>query len=256
MALSTTGMDTWLRHSNPLVTFTRRRPDGALSRGMGFVYDLLPSGRAVLCTCRHHFLEVENLSSWVLLGGFNRDEQYTPLHTTPFYAPDDRDICFIVADRVINTQRLKLFDSTTYDKWRATKEGILYNCRNAIGENPDSQLWIARQIIGPPRDPTHRVWISIHDQEKAHMLPETDTVELPELRSRGYHEHGYMCMYTRPGFSGSPIWDDRLRLVGMNVRGTYGGDDGDYCGYVYAGDICRAFQVIQPQILKLDRLPR
>ena len=86
------------------------------------------------------------------------------------------------------------------------------------------------------------------------MLPEDDTVELPGLRDHGYIEHGYMRMYTRPGFSGSPIWDDQLRLIGMNVRGTYGGDDGDYCGYVYSGDIRRAFTALRSQMIEIDRI--
>jgi hypothetical protein len=251
----TVNMSDWLYNRNPLVTITRQRSPGVLSRAMGFVYELLPSGRVVLCTCRHNFLEVEDLTAFTYLGGFNREEQYSPFHANPLSAADERDISFIVARRVTMAQRLKLCDARAFDKWHATEEGILYNCRNAIGESVDSQLYVARQTIGPPRNPDHRAWINMHVAEKAHMLPDTDTVELPALRERGYLEHGFMRMYTRPGFSGSPIWDDQLRLIGMNIRGTYGGSEGDYCAYVYTGDIRRAFEDLRPRILEIDRGP-
>lgn len=249
----TMSMIDWLLNRNPLVTFTRQRSVGRPYRSMGFVYASLPSGRNVLCTCRHDFLEVEDLGARTLLGGFNREERYDPLHAIPLYAEDDRDICFIVARRETVVQRLKLLDAVAFDKWHASEEGILYNCRNAIGERADSQFDVAQQEIGPPMDPTHRAWINIRDEEIAYVLPETDTVKLPALRERGYHEHGYICMYTRPGCSGSPIWDDQFRLIGMNIRGTCDGDAGDYCGYVYAGDIRRAFEALRPQILEIDR---
>lgn len=246
-------MNEWLVNNSTLVTVTRRRADGGLSRAMGFVYAVLPSGRVVICTCRHNFLESSDLTAFTFLGGFNREEQYVQLHPNPLYAPDDRDIAFIVTRRMTMAKKLRAFDTRAFDKWHAEGEGILYNCRNAIGEQINTQLFVAQQTIGPPRNPDHRAWISAKDAENAHMLPETDTAELPSLRERGYIEHGYMRMYTRSGFSGSPIWDDQLRLIGMNVRGTYGGDDGDYCGYVYAGDIRRAFMALHPQMLEIDR---
>ncbi len=256
----TVDMNNWLWHHNPLVTISRWPAGGTLSRAMGFVYEILPSGRAVICTCRHNFLESEDLTTFTFLGGLIREEQYQPLHPTPLYAADERDVCFIVAQRVTMAKRLKLFDARAFDKWHATKEDILYNCRNALGESDvdegdDSQLYVARQIIGPARNPALRAWVTIHDAKTAHVLPETDTAELPALRERGYLEHGYMRMYTRPGFSGSPIWDDQLRLVGMNVRGTYGGDHGDYCAYVYAGDLRRALKALYPKILEINRQP-
>lgn len=235
------------------MTITRQRQDRALSRAMGFVYEVLPLGQVVICTCRHHFLEVNDLSEFILLGGFNREEQYIPLHPLPLYAPDDRDIAFIIARRVTKAKKLRAFDTRAFDKWHAEGGGILYNCRNAIGDQEDTQLFVAKQTIGPPRNPTHRAWISLSDVHMAHMLPETDTVELPGLLDRGYLEHGYMHMHTRPGFSGSPIWDDELRLIGMNVRGTNGGKRGDYCGYVYAGDLRRTFETLRPSMIEIAR---
>lgn len=246
-------MNEWLMNNATLVTVTRPRGGGTLSRAMAFVYEVLPSGRVVICTCRHNFLEVNDLSSFTFLGGFNREEQFVPLHPMPMYAPDGRDISFIVTRRVTMAKKLRAFDTRAFDKWHANDEGILYNCRNAIGEQSNTQLFVARQTIGPPNKPGHRAWISAENAETAHMLPEDDTVELPGLRERGYIEHGYMRMLTRPGFSGSPIWDDQLRLIGMNIRGTYGGDDGDYCGYVYAGDLRRTFDALRPQMLEIDR---
>lgn len=246
-------MNEWLLNNSTLVTVTRQLPGGAISRAMSFVYDVLPSGRVVICTCRHNFLECSDLPAFTFLGGFNREEQFIQLHPGPLYAPDNRDIVFIVTRRVTMAKKLRGFDTRAFDKWHAEGEGILYNCRNAIGEQVNTQLFVARQTIGPPQNPAHRAWISAENAETAHILPEDDTVELPGLRERGYVEHGYMRMYTRPGFSGSPIWDDQLRLIGMNVQGTYGGDDGDYCGYVYAGDIRRAFAALRPQMIEIDR---
>ncbi len=246
-------MNDWLLNSGTLVTVTRQRADRFLSRAMGFVYEILPSGRVVICTCRHNFFESSDLTALALLGGYNREEQYVPLHPDPLYASDDRDIAFVITRRVTMAKKLRAFNTQAFDKWHANEEGILYNCRNAIGESPDTQLFVTRQVIGPPRNPAHRAWINVNNTETAHILPETDLIELPGLRDRGYIEHGYMRMHTRPGFSGSPIWDDQLRLIGMNVRGTHGGDDGDYCSYVYAGDIRRAFVALRPRMLEIDR---
>ena len=104
-----------------------------------------------------------------------------------------------------------------------TDHTILYSTRNRC--EPGGRYWAetTRQRVseeGPAycKVSERRSWANILPDSPRHV----------ELQQAGWLRYRQFWMLSRPGYSGSPIWDDNLRLWGMIIRGTEGGKDGDY----------------------------
>lgn len=231
----------WLQSTrNALFCAVRPLGDGGMSRSMAFAYDVLPSGHQVLCTARHVFFQNADLSAHRFFRASLTPTISHPVHATPVYAPDDYDLAFVVLPPTVG--ETKLFNTTHYDQWSPSKEGWLFNTKNSYGEGgyPAAAM---RQWVKPRVNPQDRAWCLL-EQRDTEILP-PDAERVPELRAAGYKEYGYANMRSLPACSGSPVWDPRLRLVGMNLRGERGSDS---MAYLFAGDIHRLYEQSRDQI--------
>ena len=106
-----------------------------------------------------------------------------------------------------------------------------------------------RQSVGPRGK--ERAYVRFLNPQADFLEP--DSPKAAQLLADGCHELGLMRMVSRPGCSGSPIWDPKLNLVGVDVRGTEGGDAGDYVGYVYAADIRECYEAVRGELNEVVR---
>ena len=80
------------------------------------------------------------------------------------------------------------------------------------------------------------------------LHPQRDAAQIKELEDKGWAKMSYMTLFSRPGFSGSPIWDDRWQLYGMGVRGTKSWQStsgGDLLAYYPASAIDRMWSEVR-----------
>ena len=134
------------------------------------------------------------------------------------------DVTFLIAKPIAD------FAPIAFD--RPSRETVLpkmlYNARNIIGSG--SRIYLAVQkgdlqvlseiVMAPP-------WMEAMNsgnQQPKVFTPDAEQ-EIRELEERGWSKLAYMLLYSRPGFSGSPIWDDRWNLYGMGVRGNKSNSD-------------------------------
>jgi hypothetical protein len=126
----------------------------------------------------------------------------------------------------------------------------IYNAKNniAYGSLPlllfaqsNTKVYTDKVIMAPP-------W---RDQRAAgnsriRFVSLTDTDVLAECEALGWSRMSYACFVSRPGNSGSPMWDDQWNLYGMDVRGR-GGREGetDELAYYPASTLDRLWSEIK-----------
>ncbi len=211
-----------LRKRAPVITITRRSsyPSG---RSVGFIYKVLSDGRLVIATARHVFLPERD--AWKYMLGLA--DYVTKLELQKcIYAPKENDdIAFLIAAPAPGFRPIVFGRSRNENAFSRA----IYIARNSIGEGVYPLNLVVQEEVK-----IHHGTIVFRSNDGA----STERVEvkniqrLEELRSEGASELRLAQYYTRPGFSGSPIWDDKWNLQGMSVGGTDGssvnGDQGLY----------------------------
>jgi hypothetical protein len=209
-------------------------------RSMGFVYDVLTSGHQVLCTARHIFSEDSDLRAYHFFQASHTPALTSPVHASPINAPDDYDLAFVVLPPTAN--RTRVLNPTHYQQWSPSTPEWIYNAKNIYSE-ATYPVDVMRQEVQPMNNQKLRAWCLLGGDSE--ILP-TDDKAGPHLREDGYREYGLMNMYSPPGCSGSPVWDENLCLVGMNVKGS---TEGGHCmAYLFAGDIRSLYERSRAQI--------
>ncbi len=243
----------WLKDKrNALVAITRRNEDQSLSRSMGFVIDHLETGHEVICTAKHVFGKEKNLESYHIHQGINGELELAMHHPSPLNAPTDLDISFLISS--VRNEKSLLLDASHYGKWTAPSisqentQSFLFNTKNIIGTSRSAIFDVMRQAQKPY---PHGLKLWSKYENRVVELRADDYEGLPKLKEEGYLEYGLLQMFSTPGCSGSPIWDEDLRLIGMNTRGndlSNKKDNGDLLAYVYNQDLQDTYQSLLPQI--------
>jgi len=208
---------------NPLVgiTIAITKPEPRLFRGMGFITERLGKELRLVATARHVLQPLlENSSSCVLRLGINPARPTSMLLVgQPIEDSDpETDIAFFLARDPTNAPT-QPFSLKTEDapSLRDTK-GTLYNAQNC---------W---SLLGPPYgaevsrqsevSELGRAYCKLSLPHHTHAVPFDDLELQAKLREEDWIECRLLQMISRAAFSGSPVFDDELRLYGMTVRGT------------------------------------
>ena len=208
--------------SNPLVSIStvERSPLGGQQRGsraMGFMIERFTDGLRLVVTCRHVVDQFKPFGRRPVIAFKN------PLPTMLDLVGDpiedllaESDVAFLMV-RDASDASTRPFDLTAPDPAVSTEEA-LYNAKNEC-----------EPVLG-----TYLVQIfrqgSVHEfDEVAFCKYSHPTVEIhhrdhvvihERLCGEGWIQGRLLRMVSRPSCSGSPVWDDELRLYGMNVRGS------------------------------------
>ncbi|HWB33761.1 MAG TPA: hypothetical protein VG753_00350 [Candidatus Paceibacterota bacterium] len=228
----------------PVFTITRRGipPTG---RSVGFVFDTFPDGRHVLASVGHA-LDPENDPRAYRFGLLDAVTELTiEQYLTPNNPADD--VAFFIAKPVEGFDPIR-FERPNNEKFLPA---VVYNSCNAVGSG-GPPLILGRQsdtikihtnlvIMAAP-------WKEMKAEGDARVktLQHTDEEGIRECTEKGWSRMNYMTLFSRPGFSGSPIWDDRWNLYGMGVRGTksWKNEDtiGDFLAYYPASTLDRLWK--------------
>lgn len=241
-------IETTFRRINraPVFTITRRTfpPSG---RSVGFVLDTMPDGRHILCTVGHAFFPEDDPKAYRfglldVVRELEIENYLTPVN------PAD-DISFLVA------KPMKDFSPIIFDRPRNEKfiPKALYNAKNCVGEpGPPLLLGLQTDTIGFHQEvvmaPPWRDQKKQGDASAKLFHPHNDAAQVKEFEDKGWAKMSYMTLFSRPGFSGSPIWDDRWNLYGMGVRGTKNWEStggGDLLAYYPASAIDRLWSEVR-----------
>lgn len=200
----------------PLVTITRRSTY-PVGRSVGFMFKKLADGRLVLATAAHVFHPENDPAAYAIESVDGQGE----FHIDEIFSGTSHDVAFLIV------QPLSGYAPLSFEAPRreTALPKTLYTMRNIIGSG--QRIYLAVQqgdlqvldavVMAPP-------WKeAIESREKPLVFP-TPTPEgwanIARLEGEGWSRFSYMLLYSRPGFSGTPIWDDQWNLYGMGVRGT------------------------------------
>ncbi|HEY0010734.1 MAG TPA: trypsin-like peptidase domain-containing protein [Candidatus Paceibacterota bacterium] len=199
----------------PVVTITRRStfPRG---RSVGFIYRVLSDRKLVVATAKHVLLPERNPQAYEF-ALFDRSADLNIEEWFLFPHGAD-DIVFLVATAVPGFNPVS-FGRPEDEMWLPA---TVYNAKNTLGETR-YPISLFAQKAGM-RIYEDRVF-HLDEEHPRELVKADDTERIAELRQRGYSELRLAQLYTRPGFSGSPIWDDEWNLYGMGSGGTDGASE-------------------------------
>lgn len=226
----------FLKGVNPLVTITivgepslvdRSVP---FSRTMGAVVETYSRGVRLVVTCRH------SLQSWIekphnLVLAFSKPPRVTMLHPIgkPILDPEEEsDIAFLL---VLDAEQTGVTPFALSQQDRVIEGQTLYSAANRC--NPLTRTYdvFKAQQVGT----RELYWRGLYkfSQKVKHFLTEEEIEKYNQMRTEGWRPCRILQMVSRPSFSGSPIWDDHLRLIGVNI----GGSDPSTENYKDRGDV-------------------
>lgn len=213
---------------NPLVTLTFVR-GLEYPRSMGFIVERFEKGLRLVVTCKH-VVRLMHMPSYQKLVFF-KNPKPTALTCLGDPVEDflaENDIAFLVVHDPTNspTQPLPL------DYGLLPINGqTLFSSKNDCEPLKSSYgIHITCQQVEEFQQIAYCKFSSI-DVYSVHM---DNLDERRQRESEGYMPYRKLKMVSRPGYSGSPIWDKDLRLYGMHVRGSAPTD----ANYKETGDIC------------------
>lgn len=187
-----------------------------MGRAVGFVFKKLADGRLVLATAAHVFYPENDPTAYAIESVDGKEFQVDKM-----FSGTSHDVAFLIVRPIPDFVPL----SFETPRRETVLPKTLYTLRNIIGSG--QRIYLAVQqgdlqvldiVVMTP------AWKEgLKGVEKPLLFP-TPTPEgwakIARLSSEGWSQLSYMPLYSRPGFSGTPIWDDQWNLYGMGVRGT------------------------------------
>jgi len=249
-------VERFLKGVNPLVTITvvgeRNAASNSVpvSRTMGAIIEVYPRGVRLVVTCRH------SLQSWVgkphgLIPAFSKPPRVVTLR--PLGGPimdteEESDVAFLLVQDTEQTG-VTPFALTRQD--RVIGGQTLYNASNQCDPIARTYEVFKAQQVGT-RELCWRGLYKFSEKVK-HFLTEEETEKYNQMRTEGWRPCRMLKMISRPSFSGSPVWDDRLRLVGMNIGGSHPGTEnydlrGDVAICIPVSELFEARRRVEPLI--------
>ena len=239
--------------ANPLVMICVYGPEDPIKgrqffRSMGFVCERLKDNLKLVVTCRHSLLELKKYQQGCVVMK-NPNVNVLKVMGEPIEDTNpETDIAFMVVEDPFNspTQPFMLSEENPP---LVVKDQMLYNA-SAKDVNPFMRSFnpfIARQQVGEE----HRAAYCKMSETATNWMPFTNVELQQKLEGEGWIRCRMFNMVSRKGFSGSPIWDDELRLYGLDVRGSSPGDGffeelGDQVVCLPTSELYKARQRIQP----------
>ncbi|HSX24686.1 MAG TPA: hypothetical protein VLG69_01840 [Candidatus Andersenbacteria bacterium] len=140
----------------------------------------------------------------------------------------ESDIAFLLVHDPLNapTQPFTLHAGN----FQITDGMTLYNARNQC--DPFRRTYKVDVTSQTVRDRRQIVFCKF-SQKNTHVVPIENLNERVQFEQQGFIGCRALTMVSRPGYSGSPIWDNQLHLYGMDVRGSTPSDN----AYAEDGDI-------------------
>ena len=204
---------------NPLVALTLFPKDamatGRFIRGMGFISEKLGGNRRLIVTCRHAFMEYGDGCRLFVAMKNPRQNELKVVGRPILDSNPENDIAFLVVRDHKNAQVRPL---EIKEEDPPISEGMtLYNAGNQT--NPSVELCDFHVLRQPIRE--RRAWgFTKCSDPGTENVAWDDQDRQAELIQNGYMKCRSLNMISRGSFSGSPIWDEELRLYGMDIRGS------------------------------------
>ena len=224
------------KYTNPLITVSIIQGGTSVGanvgRSMGFVIERLEDDLRLVVMCRHSLTGKQRYDQSFIVGIENPGPTVVQCMGWPIEDPDPRtDVAFMVVRDPLNANT-KCFALRAEDPPRIQQAQRLYNVQNQC--NPLTRTYgtlVTPQSIRAETTTAYRSvlrgtdtrWVSFEDADARHQFIEA-----------GWIEHRRFNMVSRRGYSGSPIWDEELKLYGMVVAGSEPSDE----NYATLGDWC------------------
>lgn len=224
------------------------------SRGMGFVLEQFSDGVNLVATCRHNLEVTQGANAQIIVSHRGRGKPTTVMVIgDPIHDPrDENDLSFILIQDSSETRK-RLFSIPNKNP-KLPRGRVLYNAKNSIELFPPKyNIELFRQ--SNIRESEYIAYCSRSKVEEARFIPKSNTEEIAEYEAMGGVRYRVLNMISRPGFSGSPIFDKQGVLYGMDARGQYGGKMGDLLGCMPVTEISaarkRADEIIKKRLEEL-----
>ena len=207
---------------NLLVTITLLGPpDPAhgwhepMNRSMGFIVESFDRGLRLIASCRHVF-ENCNAPGYRRIVATKRPAPtlITPLGDPIFDTDVECDVAFLIVRDPTDTT-IQPFLITPDDPPHIDVK-ILYNAQNKCEPRGEYYVFNARQVV---KELGQFVFCK-YSNKLAEFVSRSSTTRHEELERQGWHRYRFFNMLSREGYSGSPVYDDDLRLYGINARGS------------------------------------
>ncbi len=218
----------------PLVTITCR-PTYPQGRSMGFVHSTLSDERLVIVTARHVFVLGNDPMKYVFAFADGTEAEIERIICSSSTADD---LIFLIAKQRPGYRPI-IFRRPKQER---VFPRVLYNCRNVTGEAL-FPIRVAKQT--PVRVLPEYFFMSPESEALREVVPGNNLRRIKTLLDAGWSRLNLAVLYSRPGFSGSPIFDDTWNLYGMGSQGTAGDpgeSTGDKLAYYPASYIDQALQ--------------
>lgn len=190
-----------------------------ISRSMGCVVERLNRNFRLVVTCRHAF---ENLRNGYRLVVGMKNPRPTVLNVIGQPIEDtepESDVAFMVVSDPSDAPTEPLIIGEQNPPVDGIK--ILYNAANCCDPIAGMyDVFVGRQTA---QERNQRAFCKLSNRY-TETTPIDDQARHQELMSDGWIGCRMFQMQSRTGNSGSPVWDDDLRLYGLDIRGTQPGD--------------------------------
>ncbi|MBU6320990.1 MAG: hypothetical protein KGI78_00515 [Patescibacteria group bacterium] len=216
---------------------------------MGSLIEIYESNITLLIACRHT-LEVGKRVGASAFVNFPAPPEPIPGEVlgSPIYDPiEGSDVAF---------QFVRLPDATQFtrlrlvDRDREVRNETLYSFQHRM----DADTGHLSTLCAQHPNVRKAVWGALYKNgEPIKQFPEPDFQRLTALRAEGWLPCWLLRMLSDEGYSGSPIIDDKARLVGMNT-GHVTGLQGSVAVCIPTSELYRARRRVHPQIT--DQLSR
>ena len=240
--------------TNPLVAITplpsgfRTGMNREFNRAMGFVSQRLRGQLRLVATCRHVFEYYDKGYEYIVTMRTPDASQLDIVGKPIFDTNPESDIAFLVVrdPKYIRTEPLVIGTADI----PLPEKRTLYNAANRTDfVSSICEFFVARQQVVELNQWAFTKLSSLI----VNLVPKTDLEKQEELLRDGWIKCRCLNMVSRVGYSGSPVWDDKLRLYGMDVRGSEPGPDyhGDIMVCIPSSEIYLARQRVNSQIERL-----
>ncbi len=194
--------------ANPLVSigvvFLDLSRGAAHDRSMGFVVECLGDGYKLVVTCRHAFEHLGMLGSRLIVAFKTPKPTMLVCIGEPIMDTEpESDVAFLIVNDSTRSPT-RPFDLRQEDPTIHPNQ-VLYNSRNQC--DPMHNLYdvfVAHQNV---TELDRVCFCKFTDMGTAWRIPASDIAERERLRAEGWIQCRLLRMVSRPGYSGSPIWD-------------------------------------------------
>ncbi len=215
------------------------------ARSMGFVVEKLPNKLRLIVTVRHAFDKVQRHYQ-LLKSGFMRGVTSLEFIGKVEDTLPESDIAFILAKDPTDCAVMP-FILEPSDPVLPVGPLILFNVANRCEHTRGRFLLDVAEQFTQECD---ELCFCVMSEKTPKSCLVTDTKKIERL-SEGRQCCRSFMMESQPGNSGSPVWNEHLELIGMNIRGGANSQGINFMVMIPRGELYLARQRITPRLNKL-----